>query len=358
MAPIVDQQDLKEMRVYKQPYSPRHARTTSLASRLPLSGWFLLLPVIATLLSAQAKDWSIETVANPTGPGQWLLIKADQKPAAAWTYGAGQFKPYLHVFGSQGEQLTNSGLDSAGKPNGTFGHHRGIFIGWNRIQSELGRRDLWHMKGTQMTISRFTQLVTTGQHAVTEADIIWRAGLSDNLDEDLLISETRKITVSHPLANTTQIDFESKLTAARDLELGGDLQHAGIHFRAEDEVAKRRTETAYVWSPDVAAERRGMTIDNWQWATLIFPIGDRWYQSTEMTAPANEFSELSWRDYGRFGFFEKKSMKEGETLALQFRFQIKEITDFDLPGQMDDLRRDIRTRNQTAYAQFLTDLQD
>ena len=103
----------------------------------------------------KADPWSIERISNPDGPGTWLQIQANQNPVAAWAFGKGQFKPYLHVFGPGGIRLTNSGLDQAGRKSGTFGHHRGIFIGWNRIQSELGTRDLWHMtKGTRMERSK------------------------------------------------------------------------------------------------------------------------------------------------------------------------------------------------------------
>ena len=32
--------------------------------------------------------------------------------------------------------------------------------------------------------------------------------------------------------------------------------------------------------------------------------------------------ELSWRDYGRFGFFFKKNMKKGDVQKLNYRFHI------------------------------------
>jgi len=317
----------------------------------------LILCLVTTLTSEVTAQWAIQKGNNPDGPGSRLSIQNGNQPVAAWTYGEGQFKPYLHVFGPSGARLTNSGLDQVGKMAGKFGHHRGIFIGWNRIESDLGRHDLWHMKkGTSMEIAEFTQLVTTGHHAVTEAHIIWSVERSDAQSNDLLIDEHRQISVSHPNASITQIDFHSKLKAARDLKLGGDLQHAGIHFRAENEVATRPKETAYVWHPDLPAERRGVISKEWQWATLIFPIGDRWYRCTEMTAPENEFSELSWRDYGRFGFFDKKELKKGQTLELRFRFLITEIQDVDDPAQSESYKASIRQDNKEAYQTFLNDI--
>ena len=309
------------------------------------------------ITQGKAATWQIDFSDNPEGPGSRLNIRQEDQLLAAWSYGEGQFKPYLHVFGANNVRLTNSGLDKDGNSAGTFGHHRGIFIGWNRIESELGRRDLWHMKGTQMEIQKFTQLVTTGEHAVTQAHIHWRAGLSDSLEADLLIDELRTISISKPDAKSTQIDFASRLEAARDLQLNGDLQHAGVHFRAENEVHSRRSETAYVWSPDLEANQRGMKSDEWQWATLIFPIGDRWFRCTEMTAPSNEFSELSWRDYGRFGFFDKKELKKDETLQLRFRFLVSEITDADPSKSMEALKKTIRTESQKAYQRFLLELE-
>ena len=319
-------------------------------------------PAIATLALAfslangQAATWSIEKNENPDGPGSRLSVLDSGQLVAAWSFGEGQFKPYLHVFGTDETRLTNSGLDKNGKAAGKFGHHRGIYIGWNRIESELGRHDLWHMKGTQMTVDKFTNLTTTGDHATTVADITWRAGEFDELEKDLLVSEKRTIRFSKSDAATLQIDFTSSLLAARDLKLGGDLQHAGVHFRAENEVANRAKETSYLWSPDLPAERQGMTSSDWHWATLIFPIGERWFQCTEMTAPANEFSELSWRDYGRFGFFDKKALKKGETLEVKFRFYISEIQPLKSAEHQAKFNEMRRKANDQAYLQFVSDL--
>ncbi len=322
----------------------------------------LLAPAFTTaalmfaLANSQAGTWSIDKSENPDGPGSRVNVRDSGQLVAAWTFGDGQFKPYLHVFGTDETRLTNSGLDKDGNKAGKFGHHRGIYIGWNRIDSELGRHDLWHMKGTQMTVDKFTRLVTTGDHASTEAHITWRAGEFDAIEQDLLISERRTIRLSRADAATLQIDFSSSLLAARDLKLGGDLQHAGVHFRAENEVANRAKETRYLWSPDLPEERRGMVSSDWQWATLTFPIGERWFQCTEMTAPANEFTELSWRDYGRFGFFDEKTLKKGERLELNFRFLVSEIQPLESADHQTHFDAMKRKANDQAYQKFVTEL--
>ncbi len=337
----------------RSPYLNVMAHTQSLSQFVsPIALTALLAGSV--LLEAQ---WTLDREANPEGPGERLGIRHNGDLAAAWIFGEGQFKPYLHVYGSGDLRLTNSGMDTEGNKSGTFGHHRGIFIGWNRITSEHGRSDLWHMtKGTSMEIIRFQTLFTTDHHATTEAVIHWRAGKSADLGADLLVEEHRRITVSEIDAHTTQIDFATQLTAARDLTLGGDLQHAGVHFRASNEVAGRRKETAHFWSPAHPGTGGRIVADDWQWATQVFPVGERWFYVTEMTAPGNGFTELSRRDYGRFGFFQPKELEKDAELHLHFRFVVGEIDGLDQPHLSNDLRAQLTESNQEHYAAFVKSL--
>jgi hypothetical protein len=305
--------------------------------------WFALATAgfCSTALGA---GWSITEGPNNGGPGQQALVSAQGKPVARLVHGQGQFKPYLHVYGEEGQLLTNAGLDAAGKPAGKFPHHRGIFIGWNKITSDLGSFDLWHFNnGGQMELSRFELLKATDSDATLVALITWRGGKKDADGSDLLLNERRTLKISRPEGRRTQIDARFELTAARDLKLDGDLQHAGIHFRAADEVATHNLETVYVsdpedketksrnWKPgppkkdkegkEIASPK--FAIGNLNWCRLIFPIGERWYAASELNAPSNPIEELSWRDYGRFGFFFKKSLKKGERLAVDYRFFVE-----------------------------------
>ena len=157
------------------------------------------------------------------------------------------------------------------------------------------------------------------------AHIKWRAAKKDASGSDVMLSERRTFIVSRPGGQYTQVDARFELKAERDVSLGGDLQHAGIHFRAHTEVAKRNKETSYLWEP-IEAEGKGRVIhDNHQWARLLFPIGKRWYTAQEMNAPKNGVKELSWRDYGRFGYFLPKQLKKGEPFNLNFRFAIEQV---------------------------------
>ena len=49
------------------------------------------------------------------------------------------YKPYLHVFDADGTAPITKGA------GGDFTHHRGIFIGWNKISVGGKTMDRWHM---------------------------------------------------------------------------------------------------------------------------------------------------------------------------------------------------------------------
>ena len=116
---------------------------------LSIYAWklFLLLFLVLSSLTSRA-DWEIHKKNNPLGPGQAIDVLSSGKLIVRLVYGEGQIKPFLHVFGTDGELVTNPGLDKSGKGAGLFNHHRGIFIGWNRVSSDLGKYDMWHKGGS------------------------------------------------------------------------------------------------------------------------------------------------------------------------------------------------------------------
>ena len=89
-----------------------------------------------------------------------------------------------------------------------------------------------------------------------------------------------------------------------------------------------------------------------KWARLTFPIGSRWYHATELNAPSNPVQELSWRDYGRFGFFFSRPLKKDETLTLRYRFLTELATGIAAkPGDVE--RAAIRKAAQAQYDAFV-----
>ncbi len=282
--------------------------------------------LISSLLFAStlnAAKWSVKPAANPKAPGEGLAIAKDGKPVAHFVFGEGQKKPFLHVYGAKGELLTNPGVGPDGKDTGQYPHHRGIYIGW-RVLAGGGSYDLWHIhKGEIMRVKKITSSKATAEGVIIVAEIEWRTGKVGKEDV-LLLAETRTLNISQNAAGRTQVDFHTELTAARDLTLGGDLQHAGCHFRAHAEVAAKGTKfTSYLWEPKGKVAGNGKVLSkDWQWNRLQFKIGNNWYSATQFNAPNQPVEELSWRNYGRFGFFFKKKMTKSDVQKLNYRFHI------------------------------------
>jgi len=316
--------------------------------------------LISTLLltgTLSAAKWTVKPGANPKAPGEGLAITKDSKPIAHFVFGEGQKKPFLHVYGAKGELLTNPGVGPDGKDTGQYPHHRGIYIGW-RILAGGSSYDLWHIhKGEIMRVKKITSVKATDDGVIIVADIEWRTGKVGKEDV-LLLAETRTLSISQNAAGRTQVDFHTELTAARDLTLGGDLQHAGCHFRAHAEVAAKGTKfTSYLWEPKGKTVGNGKVLSkDWQWNRLQFKLGNNWYSATQFNAPNQPVEELSWRNYGRFGFFFKKKMKQGDVQKLNYRFHIAPSEQPALesfpPQVSKEQEKHWRAAAQKAYAQF------
>ncbi|MSU71897.1 MAG: hypothetical protein EXS43_06090 [Opitutus sp.] len=312
----------------------------------------LLLPLTLAAATASAADWKVFKAANDIGPGENVTVTLDGKIVARLIYGEGQQKPFVAVYDEQGRAITNAGVDKNGKTFGAEPHQRGIFIGWKVIESDLGRvdadakgtsykgkaADSWSMaNGTTQSLVEIEKMATNDDSASIVAKIEWRHGTKDASGSNLLLTETRRVRVSRPNpAMLAQIDVAFELMPARDIRLGADVQHAGVHMRVDSSIYTRPTETSYLWSPQIPASagkvysaapvagQTGTVIgDNLKWGEFLFPLHDRWYSVTEMNAIKNPVEEFSTRNYGRFGFFFKADLKKGEALPLAYRFIVK-----------------------------------
>jgi len=314
----------------------------------------LLLIASLAVSSASASPWSTRQMENPDGPGMAFDVLHEGSPAARLIYGEGQAKTFLHIFGPEGEMLTNPGLDAEGNPTGKFPHHRGMFIGWNQIRSELGSDDLWHLHSNEiMETVNVRESAVTATHADVVAEIVWRSSKKDNNDDNALIHETRTIRITKPEGPWSIIlDAKFELTAARDLTLGGDLQHAGVHFRAHRDVDSRAAETIYLWDPEVDDGGGRIVNEEMRWCRLIFPLGETWFSTIQLNAPGNPTEELSWRDYGRFGFFFQRDLKKGESISLYHRFITSMVAAPGDGGYDEATTKAIRERSAEAYKSY------
>jgi hypothetical protein len=69
------------------------------------------------------------------------------------------YKPFHHVYDASGNLLTKGpdGEHPYLRDKILYPHHRGIFIGWNRLTFEGKRYDLWHMPQAHMVHQKFLE---------------------------------------------------------------------------------------------------------------------------------------------------------------------------------------------------------
>lgn len=289
---------------------------------------FILLLLLVAVQTSFGAWTTREERGMPTG--KYIEVLNNRKPVARFVYGEGQLKPYLHVYGIDGELLTEWSAEQQ------FPHHRGIYIGWNKIESDVGSADLWHLRsGEKMVATKVTHRGAR-TNAIITATIEWHAQKEDENGDTILLRETREMRISRAPDGKTVVDAGFKLAAQRDLTLNGDLQHAGVHFRATHTLRERTKETRYVWEPDLPGPGGKVVSKDLKWCRLLFPVGANWYAATQLNSPTNPIEELSWRDYGRFGFFFKRKLEWGEILELEYRFVTEAVAANaveDLPAQ-------------------------
>lgn len=222
------------------------------------------------------------------------------------------YKPYLHVFDAEGERPITKGA------GGQFTHHRGIFIGWNKIGLGGKSYDRWHMNNGDIVHQKFaTKEVKDGAAIVTS--------ITHWMDEKgkAFLEEERTMTVTEGThGGRAFIDFRSKLTPLRgDISLEGDPEHAGVHFRPANEVNAKLTK--YVYPDGVTDVKKEKDLP---WVAENFTVDGKEYGVVHLNHSKNPKGtrHSAYRDYGRFGAFFEKDIKQGESLEVDYGFLISD----------------------------------
>lgn len=236
------------------------------------------------------------------------------------------YKPFHHVFDAQGQNLLTNGPDGVqpySKDKILYPHHRGIFIGWSRLEFTGSRYDFWGMGGGVSQVhQKFLEQIAGPVLARSTALIHW-----NDKNGEPIIAEQRQTTVfrqSDPIRGGGLLEFRTELKAVRgDVELGGDPEHAGFQYRAHNDVASGGSEVkaTYLFHNDGVDPKKDIDLP---WAAMSYRLNNQQYCVLHMDHPSNPRPTIysAYRDYGRFGAFFTHTIKSGETLKLCYRMWI------------------------------------
>jgi hypothetical protein len=244
------------------------------------------------------------------------------------------YKPYLHVYSPDGSQIITKG------PGGLYPHHRGIYLGFNKINYDGTYCDTWHCTdGAFEQHESFKSLDADDNGGKFESLISWHGKKGE-----LFANEARTQTIKK-VGDMTQIDFETTLTPAEGVEkiqLDGDPQHAGVQFRASQRVADETAkETYYIrtdgigkpgetrnWNHTNRRDKINEETTNRPWLAMSFVLDGQRYTVLYLDHPENpKPSHYSERDYGRFGSFFVTDVTPDKPLSVAYRYFVK-------PGEM------------------------
>ena len=237
------------------------------------------------------------------------------------------YKPFHHVFDAQGENLLTKG------PGGLYTHHRGIFIGWNKLEFGGEEYDFWGMREGAQQHQKFLQKTAGAVLAKSKSVIHWILK-----NGKPVIVEEREVTVfRQPAPTILLLDFHTQLNAVNgDVFLNGDPEHGGLQFRAHNEVSKgseraqdrdmegyEDVKARYLFHKDSIDPHEDKDLP---WAAMCFGLDNRHYSVQHMNHPDNPKPTFysAYRDYGRFGSFFKQKISASETLTLSYRIWVVE----------------------------------
>ncbi len=219
------------------------------------------------------------------------------------------YKPYLQVLDEAGKARITKDVE------GQYTHHRGHYIGWSKLKFKGASYDLWHMKKAQQVHQGFGEQKNADAESSFVSKVHWIAG-----EDTLLLTEKRRYDFAKPeKGGYLLFTFTSVLTAADDIELNGDPEHAGIQFRPHETTEK--SETVYYFPGEVADVKAARDLP---WVGETYTFADKTFTVFAFNHPDNpkDTRISAYRDYGRFGFFPVKTLKKGETATFKYQYLV------------------------------------
>lgn len=281
----------------------------------------ITIVIIANIASATGFSWK-------DTKGKYLDLLYDGSKVSRYIYDYDEsseqrtfetYKVLHHVFDAEGAKLLTNGPDGEHTyaKSIKFPHHRGIYIGWNKLLFQGKNFDTWHMtNGVRQVHQKFLKQSADEDKASCTALIHWKTG-----ESKVMIEEKRTTTVYRRAGEKILIlDFKTELKAANgEVKLDGDPEHAGFQYRAHNDVATGPTENKakYLFDKDGLDLKKDTDLP---WVAMSYGLNGNRYSVVYMKHPDNPEGAIysAYRDYGRFGSYFKKTIKAGETLTLNY----------------------------------------
>jgi hypothetical protein len=272
-------------------------------------------------------------------PGDHTDLFFDQRPVLTYYYHPldessqasrdRTYKVFHNIYSPRGDTIVTNGLP--GDPKVHSPHHRGIFYGFNRISYGNGKTaDLWHCpNGAYQEHDRFLAIEAGPVLARHRVAIRWHGQ-----DKQAFAEEERELTV-YNVPGGHLMEFASRMrTLAGPVKLDGDPQHAGVQFRAHNDVdAKTSQETIYIRTDGVGKPGETRNWDpgthqgpvNLPWNAMSFVLKGERYTVAYLDHPRNpKEARYSEREFGRFGSYFAYTIDEGKPLTVNYRFWLQE----------------------------------
>jgi hypothetical protein len=272
----------------------------------------LLLPIALNAQETfQLDDQAGRFLDVKSAAGRTLLRYVYRRDTASPQQDFDTAKVFLHVFAPDGQTTLTQGVGGELYP-----HHRGIFVGWSRLQHQGQQHNLWGAKNMAQVHRKFLVTRADDQGAVITSVIEWQGKEGQPVLQEQRTHHLQVDDKAHVL-----LDVKTVLTAVYgSVKLDGDPEHAGLQFRPSPEVAVNKSARYTFHDPQVNPRQD----QDLPWVAETFRVADQLWTVQMMRHPENPAGARwsAYRDYGRFGPFTVMEIAAGQQRVLQYRFRI------------------------------------
>jgi hypothetical protein len=239
------------------------------------------------------------------------------------------FKVFHHAYEPTGARLLTKGV------GGLYTHHRGLCYGFMKVGYDKNVVDIWHCPDARSKKKNEAHQADRGVLRSAAGPVLGRHRVAidwNGVGKKTFAKEERELTAYH-VPGGVLIEFASRLTpTGGPVTLDGDPQHAGFHFRADNEVAsKTKKETIFTrpWGVGAPGTERNYPQDkkqvNLPWLAMSFVLGGKRYTAAYLDRPDNpKEARFSERTYGRVGSYFVRTVTKDRPLLVRYRVWVQE----------------------------------